>query len=58
MEIPYSQDRELMMDILRYGGRVEVLKPNSLREKVEIALREALGRYQVIPKVPSELHSD
>jgi predicted DNA-binding transcriptional regulator YafY len=51
LEIPYSQDNELMMDILRYGQRVEVLKPSSLREKVEIALREALGKYKVAPEL-------
>jgi predicted DNA-binding transcriptional regulator YafY len=54
LEIPYSQDHELIMDILRYGERVEVLKPDSLRKKVETALRGALDRYQRIPNVTSE----
>jgi predicted DNA-binding transcriptional regulator YafY len=48
LEIPYSQDNELIMDVLRYGQRVEVLKPTSLREKVETSLREALDKYRPI----------
>ena len=46
LEIPYSQDHELMMDILRYGNRVEVLKPPSLREKIASALLEGLRKYR------------
>jgi predicted DNA-binding transcriptional regulator YafY len=46
LEIPYSQDDELMMDILRYGDRVEVLKPPSLREKIESALLKGLRKYR------------
>jgi len=46
VEVPYSRDEELLMDILRYGGRVEVLKPLSLRQKVEGTLTEALCKYQ------------
>ncbi len=34
LEIPYSDSRELMMDILKYGPDVEVLGPKVLREKV------------------------
>jgi predicted DNA-binding transcriptional regulator YafY len=48
LEIPYSQDNELIMDVLRYGQRVEVLKPTSLRKKVETSLCEALGKYRPI----------
>jgi predicted DNA-binding transcriptional regulator YafY len=46
LEIPYSQDHELMMDILRYGNRVEVLQPPSLRERIESALLEGLRKYR------------
>jgi predicted DNA-binding transcriptional regulator YafY len=35
LEIPYSDDRELLGDILRYGADVEVLGPKSLRESVK-----------------------
>jgi predicted DNA-binding transcriptional regulator YafY len=42
LEIPYSDDRELLGDILRYGADVEVLGPKSLRESVkESALKLA-----------------
>ncbi|MCP4492061.1 MAG: WYL domain-containing protein [Gammaproteobacteria bacterium] len=34
LTIPYSQDTELVMDILRYGEEVEVLRPISLRKKL------------------------
>lgn len=47
LEVPYSDDRELMMDILRYGPDVEVLAPKALRWKVGQRLREAAGRYGV-----------
>lgn len=40
-EVPYSDDRELLQDILRYGADVEVLAPDSLRWKVIQRLREA-----------------
>ena len=34
LEVPYSDDRELLLDILRHGGHVEVLSPPQLRRKV------------------------
>ncbi len=34
LEVPYANDTELVMDILRHGPDVEVLKPLSLRNKV------------------------
>lgn len=45
LTIPYKHDAELVMDILRYGSRVEVLAPASLRNKIKKALRSALGLY-------------
>jgi predicted DNA-binding transcriptional regulator YafY len=45
LEIPYSDDRELVLDILKYGADVEVLKPQSLRERVAKQLSLALARY-------------
>jgi predicted DNA-binding transcriptional regulator YafY len=45
LQVPYSNDQELLMDILRYGGNVEVIKPPSLREKVEAALVDAVAKY-------------
>ena len=34
LEVPYSVDQELIMDILRHGAEVEVLEPAELRRKV------------------------
>ena len=39
LKIPYSQDTELIMDILKFGADVEVLKPDSLRQKVVEAIK-------------------
>lgn len=46
LEIPYSDDRELLMDILKYGPEVEVLRPEALRNKVIDQLHGALSKYQ------------
>jgi predicted DNA-binding transcriptional regulator YafY len=45
LEIPYANDRELLMEILKFGADVEVLGPASLRDRVAAALAEALTRY-------------
>ncbi len=34
LSVPYSQDTELVMDILKHGPEVEVLEPQELRNKV------------------------
>jgi predicted DNA-binding transcriptional regulator YafY len=44
LEVPYSDDRELLMDILKHGHHVKVLEPPALRERVKAELREALAR--------------
>jgi len=41
LEVPYSDDRELMLDIMRHGGHVEVLSPKDLRKKVAQAHADA-----------------
>jgi predicted DNA-binding transcriptional regulator YafY len=46
LEIPYSNDGELVMDILRYGADVEVEAPAELRRKVKRRLEEAAARYR------------
>jgi predicted DNA-binding transcriptional regulator YafY len=46
LKIPYRDERELVMDILRHGAEVEVVQPGSLRDAVVRRLREALRRYQ------------
>jgi predicted DNA-binding transcriptional regulator YafY len=50
LEIPYSDDSELVMDILKYGPEVEVLCPLSLRENVESRLAKALCHYKEPPR--------
>lgn len=46
LELPYSDARELMGDILRHGAEVQVLAPQSLRTQVQEAMRAALKRYE------------
>ena len=45
LEIPYSDERELVGDLLRFGADVEVMAPQDLRSRIKRALHEALGRY-------------
>ena len=45
LKFPYSQEPELVMDILRYGPDVQVLAPASLRDAVAARLREAAQQY-------------
>ena len=47
LEVPFGQDRELRMEVLRYGADVEVLEPAFLRARVADALRAALQPYTV-----------
>lgn len=46
LELPYADDRELVMDILRYGADVEVLGPPDLRRRVAETLAQAAARYR------------
>ena len=43
--VPYSQDPELIMDILKHGPDCEVVAPAELRAKVVGLLKAAAGRY-------------
>lgn len=43
--IPYSDDRELIGDIMRFGPEVEVIAPQSLKSKVHSTLLAALSRF-------------
>jgi len=45
LEIPYADDRELLMDILKYGPDVEVVGPPNLRGRVKDLLRQAGELY-------------
>jgi predicted DNA-binding transcriptional regulator YafY len=45
LKIPYSDPRELVMDILKHGPDVEVVAPECLRAEVAERLEKALSRY-------------
>jgi predicted DNA-binding transcriptional regulator YafY len=45
LEVPFSDDRELVMDILRHGSHVAVLEPAGLRTAVRDQLAAALAHY-------------
>jgi predicted DNA-binding transcriptional regulator YafY len=47
LKVPYSDPRELVMDILKYGPDVEVLAPEPLARLVSDRLAEARARYDV-----------
>lgn len=44
LEIPYHDDRELLMDLLRHAGHVEVLDPPELKEKLIALHQQALDQ--------------
>jgi proteasome accessory factor C len=46
LRIPYSDPRELIMDILKHSGEVEVIAPDTLRNAVAEHLNNALGHYK------------
>jgi predicted DNA-binding transcriptional regulator YafY len=45
LQVPYSDDRELAMEILKYGPEVEVLEPDTLRARIAERLADALKIY-------------
>lgn len=45
LEVPYAHDRELIMEILRFGADVEVLAPATLRARIAEALQAAIRVY-------------
>lgn len=45
IKVPYNDDKELMMDILKHGAGVEVIAPTSLREKVLDILKITIQNY-------------
>jgi len=46
LRIPYSDPRELMMDVMKYGADVVVVAPEGLRLAVASALEAAAARYR------------
>lgn len=45
LEVPYSDPREILMEILRHGPDVEVIGPAELRAEARARLQRALGHY-------------
>lgn len=46
LKVPYSDERELLGDILRFGAEVKVLAPSSLQQKLSKELSKALNQYK------------
>jgi hypothetical protein len=46
LKVPCAEERELAMDILRYGSEVEVLGPPDLRQNVVSILSSTLSHYR------------
>lgn len=47
LDVPYTDHRELLMDILRYGAECEVLGPKGLRDEVVKAVSQMHALYSV-----------
>lgn len=45
LEVPYSDETEMVMDILRHGDNVKVLHPECLVESIKSVLQKALNSY-------------
>ncbi|HEX8778772.1 MAG TPA: WYL domain-containing protein, partial [Rhodanobacter sp.] len=50
LQLPYSNSKELLMDVLKYGPDAEVIAPLPLREEMKILLQLAQGAYQSPPR--------
>jgi predicted DNA-binding transcriptional regulator YafY len=46
LKIPYTDDRELIMDILKYGGDCQVIEPEVLRDRVVTEFQRGLSKYR------------
>ena len=46
LEFPYSDERELIMDILKFGADVEVMAPETLRAEVVAAAQQTVNLYR------------
>ena len=46
LKVPYSDARELIMDILRHGSDVKVISPDELKAKVIHEAKKLIQNYQ------------
>ncbi len=49
LHLPFADQRELVMEILRYGPDVKVMAPESLKQAVRAQLEQALKQYETKP---------
>ncbi|HTD29675.1 MAG TPA: YafY family protein [Xanthomonadaceae bacterium] len=47
LRLPYSNAKELLMDVLRYGVDAEITEPPNLRQQARAILQLALAAYEV-----------
>lgn len=45
LKVPYADGRELIMDILKYGGDCQVIEPKALRDRVVAEFERGLSQY-------------
>jgi predicted DNA-binding transcriptional regulator YafY len=58
LEVPYSDDRELAMDVLRHGPEVEVLEPLVLRQRVKDLLAKTMQQYACADRLGDTVATD
>ena len=46
IDVPFSSEKELVMDILKFGPDVEVISPASLRAEVAARAEETAKKYR------------
>ena len=46
LKLPYSNAKELLMDVLRYGADAQIMEPESLRMQAQTILQLALSAYE------------
>jgi proteasome accessory factor C len=44
--VPYADDRELIMDIMKYGSDCEVIEPGLLKARVAAEFESGLAKYR------------
>ncbi len=47
LEIPFGNDTELIMDILRYGENITVLSPENLKNKIKAVIGNMQNNYEL-----------
>jgi predicted DNA-binding transcriptional regulator YafY len=46
LKLPYSNAKELLMDVLRYGADAQIVEPEALRLQARTMLQLALSAYE------------